>query len=166
MIAPFGKRRERLLQLRELRRVGEGPASLPRQTCPACEHELAQDELVHNLHVCPHCGHHLRIGAHDRLASVLDVGSFREFEAKMASSDPLGFPDYAEKVRTLRKNTGLPDALVCGWGTIDGTRVAVAVLDTSFLMGSMGAVVGEKLTRLIERAGKKKCSRQGKHNRR
>ena len=75
----------------------------------------------------------------------------------MASSDPLGFPDYAEKVRTLRKNTGLPDALVCGWGAIDGTRVAVAVLDTSFLMGSMGEVVGEKLTRLIERAGKKKC---------
>ena len=157
MIAPFGKRRERLLQLRELRCAGEGPASLSRQTCPACEHELVQDELVHNLHVCPHCGHHLRIGAHDRLASVLDAGSFREFEAKMASSDPLGFPDYAEKVRTLRKNTGLSDALVCGWGSIDGIRVAVAVLDTSFLMGSMGAVVGEKLTRLIERAGKKKC---------
>lgn len=157
MIAPFGKRRARLLQLRDLRRAGEAPVRLPLQTCPACEHELTQDELVHNLYVCPHCGHHLRIGARERLASVLDAGSFREFDAKLTSSDPLDFPEYPAKLRDLRKKTGLTDALVCGWGAIDGVRVAIGVLDTSFLMGSMGVVVGEKLTRLIERAAKRKC---------
>lgn len=157
MIAPFGKRRARLLQLRDLRRAGEAPVRLPQQTCPACEHELTQDELVHNLYVCPHCGHHLRIGARERLASLLDAGSFRELDAKLTSSDPLDFPEYPAKLRDLRKKTGLTDALVCGWGTVDGVRVAIGVLDTSFLMGSMGAVVGEKLTRLIERAAKRKC---------
>lgn len=157
MIAPFGKRRARLLQLRDLRRAGEAPVRPLQQTCPACEHELTQDELVHNLYVCPHCGHHLRIGVRERLASVLDAGSFRELDAKLASSDPLDFPEYPAKLRDLRKKTGLTDALVCGWGTVDGVRVAIGVLDTSFLMGSMGAVVGEKLTRLIERAAKRKC---------
>lgn len=157
MIAPFGKRRARLLQLRDLRRAGEAPVRLSQQTCPACEHELTQDELVHNLYVCPHCGHHLRIGARERLASVLDAGSFRELDAKLTSSDPLVFPEYLAKLRDLRKKTGLTDALVCGWGAIDGVRVAIGVLDTSFLMGSMGAVVGEKLARLIERAARRKC---------
>lgn len=153
MAGILAERRRHLLALKKLR---EGapvvPADLTR--CPTCGRELSPSELASNQRVCPYCGHHFPLGARERLELVLDEGTLREHDANLVSADPLDFPDYSEKLAGLRKKTHLGDAIVTATGKIGGMRVAVAALDTSFLMASMGAVVGEKLTRLIERASK------------
>jgi acetyl-CoA carboxylase carboxyl transferase subunit beta len=120
--------------------------------CPECGAMVHNLELQQNLHVCPHCSHHFLIGARERILMLADTGSFEETETGLVSANPLGFQGYAEKTAALRAKTGLDDAVVCGRLSIDGNRAMIAVMDFKFFAGSMGSVVGEKITRAIETA--------------
>jgi acetyl-CoA carboxylase carboxyl transferase subunit beta len=120
--------------------------------CPKCGATVYHRDLVANLRVCPSCGYHHRLSAEERLALVLDRDSFHEVDASMISGDPLRFVGYAEKLREAREKTGNGDAVIIGWGCIEGSRTAIAALDFEFMGGSMGSVVGEKITRIAERA--------------
>ena len=122
--------------------------------CPDCGQALYKKDLDGNLQVCPKCGHHFRLGANDRLAMLFD-GKWVEHDRELASTDPLNFIDtkpYSQRLRTAQQASGLKDAIVCGTGTIDGIETEIAAMEYSFIGGSMGVVVGEKITRAIERA--------------
>ena len=148
----FTRRREKLLALKNLR--SGGPRSAPAPACPACGAEVPRGELHKNLYVCPRCGHHHAVSAYYRLSLILDPGTFRELDERLASADPLAFPGYAGKLADASRRTGLSEAVVTATGRIDGRRTAVGVLDSRFFMGSMSAAVGEKVTRLVEYAEK------------
>jgi acetyl-CoA carboxylase carboxyl transferase subunit beta len=120
--------------------------------CPQCKKIMYTKELVKNLRVCLSCGYHHPMPARERIESVLDEGSFREYDAGMTSVNPLGFPGYIEKLEADRRKSGLNEAVVTGEGTLEGHPLAIAVMDSSFRMGSMGSVVGEKIARAVERA--------------
>lgn len=120
--------------------------------CEVCGEILYTRELERNLKVCRKCGHHFRLTAAERTQLTLDAGSFTEFNADLQSEDCLDFPLYADKLAAAREATGLAEAVVTGYGSIDSHRVVVAVLDCRFIMGSMGVVVGEKVTRAVEAA--------------
>jgi len=123
--------------------------------CPECGELLYNKKLKENLEICLKCSYHFRIGAHERIGIVLDEGSFKEQHAGMQSKDPLKFKgprDYPSKLKKDQKTTGLKEAVVVGEGKINGKRAALGVTDSRFIMGSMGSVVGEKITRLIEYA--------------
>ena len=121
--------------------------------CPDCEQPSYTKEVDNNQNVCPKCGYHFTLNARRRLALLADEGSFEEFDADMVSADPLEFrgpKTYKEKLAADRKVTGLTDAVVTGRAKINGRDVAIAVTDSQFIMGSMGSVVGEKITRVVE----------------
>jgi len=123
--------------------------------CPSCEETLFNKQLEKALRVCPSCGHHFRLGAEARLEQLLDGGTFQERDAGLVSRDPLGFVDqkpYPDRVAAAQVATGLRDAAIWGEGRIEGTRVAILAMDFGFMGGSMGAVVGEKVTRAAESA--------------
>jgi acetyl-CoA carboxylase carboxyl transferase subunit beta len=109
-------------------------------------------ELKKNLKVCLHCGYHFPMNSKERLSTFLDEGSFEEFDEYMISENPLDFPDYLEKIEKDRLKSKINEAVVTGSGTVNGNKVVVAVMDSTFRMGSMGSVVGEKITRAIEKA--------------
>lgn len=121
--------------------------------CKNCNEIIYTKEIERNLNVCPKCDYHFRISARERIALILDDGSFVEMDAAMQSTDFLDFKDtkkYKERIKAAVKKSG-GDAVVCGDGTIEGLPVAVAVFDFGFMGGSMGSVVGEKITRAIEK---------------
>jgi acetyl-CoA carboxylase carboxyl transferase subunit beta len=123
--------------------------------CPSCEEMLFNRQLDRTMRVCPTCGHHFRLSAAARLELLLDGGSFEERDAGLVSIDSLGFVDqkaYPDRLTAAQVATGLRDAAVWGFGRIDGTLVAICVMDFGFMGGSMGAVVGEKVTRAAEAA--------------
>jgi acetyl-CoA carboxylase carboxyl transferase subunit beta len=120
--------------------------------CPDCGALIHKLELKQNLHVCPHCTHHFLLDSRDRIALLADPESFEETEIGLISTNPLGFAGYAEKTAALREKTGLDDAVISGRLTIGGQRAMIAVMDFKFFAGSMGSVVGEKITRAIETA--------------
>jgi acetyl-CoA carboxylase carboxyl transferase subunit beta len=120
--------------------------------CPGCKKIVYTRELEKNLKVCFQCGHHFPMNARERVNSFMDEGSFDEFNADMVSVNPLNFPDYLEKVEKDRKNTNINEAVVTGIGEVDGQKIVLAVMDSTFRMGSMGSVVGEKITRAVEKA--------------
>jgi acetyl-CoA carboxylase carboxyl transferase subunit beta len=123
--------------------------------CPSCEEMLFNKQLDKIQRVCPSCGHHFRLSAEARLAQLLDHGSFAERDAGLTSVDPLGFVDqkaYPDRVAAAQLATGMRDAAVWGTGTVEGRPVAICVMDFGFMGGSMGAVVGEKVTRAAEYA--------------
>ncbi|MDP8258635.1 MAG: acetyl-CoA carboxylase, carboxyltransferase subunit beta [Candidatus Aadella gelida] len=127
--------------------------------CPDCGELLYNKALSDNMSVCPKCDYHFRIGAYERIKLTVDKGSFKEIDKNMISQDPLKFKgptDYPTKIKKDQKSTGLKDAVVAGEAEINGKRVAMAATDSRFIMGSMGSVVGEKITRLIEYADKEK----------
>ncbi len=151
----FANRRERMLQLKTKReRLGDHSSTKQGVPCPTCKVDIESSELNDNLMVCKNCGHHLPLSAYHRLSILLDSGSFSEIEPKMQSADPLSFPKYREKISSLQSTTGLKDGVVAANGKISGYPVVVVVLDSRFLMGSMGAVVGEKVSCAVERAAK------------
>lgn len=150
----FSQRRDRLLIYRAMR---EGRVGSSRQTeCSACGVKSARIEWDRGLQVCPKCGFHAPIGAYYRLSGILDPGSFQELEEKLSPADPLTFPDYLAKLAGLEEKTGLKDAAVAALGKIDSRRAVFVVLDSQFLMGSMGTAVGEKVARAAEYADRKK----------
>jgi len=126
--------------------------------CPKCGTMVFDKELDENLKVCSHCHHHFPIGARERIHSLVETCTFEEMDAKMTSVDVLNFTgvaSYATKLEDYQKSTGLKDAVITGICKIGEHRTALGVMDFSFLGGSMGSVVGEKLTRLIEKATEK-----------
>lgn len=120
--------------------------------CNSCKRIVDIEEAARDLDVCPHCGHHMRLGARRRLEITCDEGSFQEWFADLTATDFLGFPGYAGKLQTARTKTGEADAVVCGRATVEGMPCAIFVMNGDFMMGSMGAVVGEKISRTFERA--------------
>ena len=155
MSSIFEKRRARLLAMKAFRDRGTLAGAAP-VTCPKCGEESPQKLVAQSLSVCPKCGYHFPMGAYYRLSTVLDHGSFRELTFKTPAADPLDFPGYKEKLESLRRKTGLEEAVVTATGTIGGAACVIGVLDSRFLMGSMSATVGEKITSAIEYAAKKK----------
>ena len=124
--------------------------------CPKCKQRETVDKVRANKWVCRNCGYYLSMAPMERIQMVCDEGSFREMNGEFTSEDPLHFPDYGKKLTALHNATGQTDAFVSGVCRIAGIKVALGVLDSRFLMGSMGTVVGEKILRLTEYAGRKK----------
>jgi acetyl-CoA carboxylase carboxyl transferase subunit beta len=120
--------------------------------CPDCEAMIHNLELQQNLQVCPHCAHHFLLDSRERILLLADPDSFEETDAGLVSANPLGFQGYTEKTAILREKTGLDDAVVSGRLSIGGHKAMIAVMDFKFFAGSMGSVVGEKITRAIETA--------------
>lgn len=120
--------------------------------CDECGTALYEKELEQKLSVCPNCEHHFRIGARKRITITVDAGSFIELDSSLQSENPLSMPDYELKLESAKKLTNQVEAFVGGQATIQGYPCYIGVLDSYFMMGSMGSVVGEKVTRLIERA--------------
>src|SRR5918998_1062900 len=125
------------------------------EKCPGCDAALYTRELEDSAYVCQHCGHHFRIGARQRLALLYDEGKYEELDAEVISTDPLEFVDtkpYRERLEQARRKTGLPEAVINARGRLGGHPTLIAAMDFQFLGGSMGCAVGEKITRLGERA--------------
>lgn len=123
--------------------------------CPGCQAAIFRKEAEKRLNVCPECEYHFYVSAWNRIEQVLDAGTFEEWDADLMPTDPLGFADkkpYRERLVAEQQRTGLKDAVITGSGMIRARRVAIGVTDSAFIMGSMGSVVGERLTRLAERA--------------
>lgn len=122
--------------------------------CPSCGRIIYTKLLLKNFKRCDECGYNFKVSAHERIAMIIDEGEFIEFDAQMTTRDPLQFPGYADKLVKTQAQTGLADSIVTGMGKIEGYPVMIGVMDPAFFMGSMGTTVGEKLTRLFERATK------------
>lgn len=128
--------------------------------CNNCSEIVYSKEIDRNLKVCPKCDYHFRITARERIELLVDPGTFAEFDGQLQSEDPLGFKDsqkYRDRVKTARKKTGLNDAVISGVCTLDGVKVVLSVFDFFFMGGSMGSVVGEKITRAAEKAVEEGC---------
>jgi acetyl-CoA carboxylase carboxyl transferase subunit beta len=133
----------------------ESPTTRARNTCPRCDSHYREDEMVANLRVCAHCGYHFPVTARERIVQLVDEGTFTEIARDLQSADPLEFVDtrpYPERLAAAERGTGLHDAVLVGGAEIGELPVAVAVMDFTFLGGSMGSVVGEKVFRAAELA--------------
>jgi acetyl-CoA carboxylase carboxyl transferase subunit beta len=123
--------------------------------CPECDTPLYKPELIESFQVCSNCGHHFRLGARDRLGSIFDDGKVEWLFEEVTSGDPLGFVDtkpYKDRIVQAKKTSGLPEAIVTGKGKVGGHLVFAGAMDMSFIGGSMGSAVGEKITLIIEKA--------------
>jgi len=123
--------------------------------CDSCREIIYKKEIEKNLQICPKCNYHFRISAMERIRFIVDEGSFTELDADLASPDPLDFRDtisYAERLEENRKKSGLTEALIYGEAMINGRAVIIGIMDFSFMGGSMGSVVGEKIARAAELA--------------
>ncbi|WP_205029721.1 acetyl-CoA carboxylase, carboxyltransferase subunit beta [Streptococcus porcinus] len=121
--------------------------------CPACKHSIYQKDLG-PAKICPECSYNFRISAQERLALTIDEGSFQELFTDFETEDPLNFPQYKDKLAKAKELTGLHEAILTGLAKVKGLKLALAIMDSHFIMASMGTVVGEKLTRLFEYATK------------
>lgn len=124
----------------------------PSQTCPNCHRAIPLSLLWDNFNCCIHCGHHFRLNARQRISMLADPDSFQEHDAGLCADDLLQFPGYPKKLETARTASGELEAVICGEAAIGGQRCCLFVMDPYFMMGSMGTVVGEKITRLFEYA--------------
>lgn len=124
--------------------------------CDACKEILYKDEVHKNYSVCPNCGKHFRLSARRRISQVIDEGTFVEINKDMETRNPLNFEGYSKKIEILQEKTNIKEAVTTGFGEINGEKVVIAVMDGNFMMGSMGSVVGEKITYSIEQAIKNK----------
>jgi len=152
----FDKRKEAQIERRakEIKGV-ENDAPELWTRCVHCDTQLLKTDLEENQMVCPHCDYHYKISARKRIKYLLDEGSFEELFKNILPTDPLGFVDsepYADRLKKAQTKTGLEEAVVTGIGTIGGHKLAIAVMDFEFMGGSMGSVVGEKVTRIMEKA--------------
>lgn len=124
----------------------------PTTLCKKCNAEIDSTALLENMMICPNCGAYHRMGAWERLSTIVDSDSFTEMDGELKSSNTLDFPGYNKKLEEATKNSSLNEAVVCGTCRINGNECAIFVMDSNFMMGSMGSIVGEKLTRLFEYA--------------
>lgn len=150
----FGRKKYTLVKVKKK----DIPAGLWSK-CPECEAPTYKKELLDSLNVCPKCGFHLPLVAQRRIDLFIDPGTFKEMDVEIVSADPLNFKGpktYKEKLKHDQKRTGLKDAVVTGTGNLNGEPIVIVVTDSRFIMGSMGSVVGEKVTRAVEYATKNK----------
>ena len=127
----------------------------PMFKCPRCQQSVPESQFQEQGKVCPNCNYHARLTAAERLRITADKNSFAEYDAGMHSADPLHFPDYAQKIERSQTQTGMRDAVITGECTIKGSRTVLIIMDSHFMMASMGSVVGEKITRAFETATEK-----------
>ena len=120
--------------------------------CDKCKEIIYKEVLKENYSICPNCGYYFRMHIDRRLELILDKNSYENFDLNIETSNPLELEDYPKKLKVLREKTGLKEAVACGKGKINGEEVVICVMDSGFLMGSMGIVVGEKITYAIEQA--------------
>ena len=120
--------------------------------CDNCKEILYKEDVRNNYSVCPNCGKHFRLSSRRRIAQIIDDGTFEETDTNLHTTDPIKFEGYTQKIKLLEEKTKIKEAVKTGLGKINGINVAIAVMDANFLMGSMGEAVGEKITRLIEKA--------------
>ena len=120
--------------------------------CPRCQSVFYMDEFEKRKKTCPTCNYHARLSAKERLEITADKDSFKPFDENMTSLNPISFPDYEKKIKGMQEATGLNDAVVTGECTIRGYRAVIGIMDSNFMMASMGSVVGEKITRAFEYA--------------
>ena len=120
--------------------------------CDNCKEILYKEDVRANFSVCPNCGKHFRLSSRRRIAQIIDEGTFEELNADLHTTDPIKFEGYLQKIKSLEEKTKIKEAVKTGIGKINGINVAIGVMDANFMMGSMGEVVGEKITRLIETA--------------
>lgn len=161
MNSVFREQREKLNRFSGVRKAAQlrVAVSVPDglyEKCASCHENVLKEDLEQNLFVCPHCDDHARLHASERLAQIVDAGTFEEVFASEESWNPLEMPGYSEKLVQNRQKNKMNEAVVTGVGQINGYEYAIAVMDSYFLMGSMGVVVGEKITALIELATEKK----------
>ncbi len=123
-----------------------------RNVCPRCGVSITLSEQEENLNTCPHCGHHFRMSPRERVAYLTDEDTFEELFEEVRGRDVLGFPGYEQKLRNARLASREKEGVLCGVGDIEGEKAALFFMDPSFMMGSMGTAVGEKITRLFEYA--------------
>ena len=149
----FADRQKNAPALRSTQELDEGDGLWSK--CPDCGQVVYRKDLVANASVCKSCGHHNRIDSDERIALIADPGTFEALDSGLSPSDPLAFKDrrsYADRIRDSQQSTGLRDAVITGLCRTSGLPLALGVMDFRFMGGSMGSVVGEKLTRLIETA--------------
>lgn len=149
----FRKKKGKIEPVRDSERVVRTENVFVR--CEECGEHLYKRELEDNLQVCAHCNYHFRIGAYERLENLFDDAYCEELDAEVISTDPLGFVDskpYSKRIAQAQRATGLPEAVITARGKVGGHRVFAGAMDMNFIGGSMGSAVGEKVTRLIERA--------------
>lgn len=124
--------------------------------CDNCKEIVYKETVRENLNICPNCGHYFRMHIGKRLEQIIDNGTYKKFELDIETTNPLELEDYPKKLKSLREKTGLSEAVACGTGNINGEKVVICIMDSGFLMGSMGIVVGEKISYSIEQAIKEK----------
>ena len=151
----FNKKRETLKTLFHLREKEKVKKNTKLHICPLCEESISQEELRENLFICPRCQGYLSMPAYARIENLSDEKSFKVMKEYLKVDNPLNFYEYENKLALAREKTGLNDAVVIGTCKIEGHKVALGVMDNRFMMASMGTVVGEKLTYLIEYALRK-----------
>ncbi len=122
------------------------------QKCSSCGKPVYNEDIIENYYICPYCGSYFRVRPRNRITMVLDKGTFQEWDERMETSDPLNFPGYKKKLERQKSVTNMDEAVITGKGEIGGKEVVIAVMGADFMMGSMGEVVGEKITRAVERA--------------
>ena len=120
--------------------------------CPVCKNAVLSSDLMDNHKVCPKCSYHFRIAARQRIEMTMDEGTFAEMDADMTSVNKIGFPDYEKKLRSAKLSSGENESVITGVGEINGEKTVIAVMNSQFMMGSMGTVTGEKITRAFEYA--------------
>lgn len=120
--------------------------------CEKCKEIIYKETLKNNLSICPNCGYYFRMHINRRIELILDKDSYENFDLNIETNNPLELEDYAKKLKTLREKTNLKEAVACGKGKINGESVVICIMDSGFFMGSMGSVVGEKITNAIEKA--------------
>lgn len=120
--------------------------------CNSCEQIIYKKDIEENNRLCPNCGFHFRMSAKERIKLIVDEGTFIELDKDLTTLNPLDFPQYEEKIRQQEEKSGIKEAVITGTGRIYGEEAVIAVMDSFFLMGSMGSVVGEKITRAVEEA--------------
>lgn len=120
--------------------------------CDKCKEIIYKETVNENYNICPNCGNYFRLSSRRRLEHIIDKGTYQEFDLKLKNVNPLNISEYPRKIEALQKKTGLEEAVRCGTGKIDGEEVVICIMDNNFFMGSMGSVVGEKITYSIEKA--------------
>ena len=165
MQSSFNKRKEKILEfntaMEELNLRNRITASIPKEIpedlivkCPSCQRFIIKDNYILDHKVCPYCNHHGRLTSKERIIDVMDLGYTELFTN--IKEKYLDFPDYEDKLEKAKKDTGEDESVMCVEGKIDGIKCLVGVMDSFFMMGSMGSVCGERITRLIEKATKEK----------
>ena len=134
------------------RKASQSAAEKNEVSCPNCHHTIPAERLAATLRCCPHCGYHFTMSARERINTICDRNSFVEHFSDIVSEDPLAFYEYDQKLDKARRASGENEAVVCGTTSIGGAKCALFVMESKFMMGSMGAAVGERITRLFEHA--------------